>query len=555
MKRTTTVSLIIALAFQWALALTISFAAGPAQAPGSEVLGKRITVERERIFLGELIELLSQECGVELRVDTRALESGGPLCVSVRDMPVRKVMALLTALYSYKDAKWDWVKDRGERGERLTFTPSIGAKSLITKLEEWQARAYERQLAAYRKSRDLTPEEQARLNSDESLLPPFPLMEITRGGADLLLDTVSEEQRTRVMAGQEVVQIPIGKLPVGGQSFLKSIYEKGAKSIREQPGNNPPPPPFEWIGFDRTVHKGYGTADIRMSIGDKFGFMSNSVLGGKRMNEAFSTYLYDLWLLSGDAAEHSMAARNVPAEEPEPRKVEGTFSARLLQFSRALHVPTLCRLSHLPSSDPGSPTAKSVATVLSEISDQSAYMSKWHGDVLLVSTRKWHLPEDASMRVGWTDAKRLRTAESAASGTFAVTELALAAHRLTAAQLFGLTPEWPVFNNVSHLRPLLALGGSSPLVLTQIMSDRGYPLKDTDLQALMAVPVFKRVAERYGARSLRLRETRGGEPGQPTTEVNIQLMGTDGEWRSVGGFVYLPRGQGLNSVRPASNRQ
>src|SRR5258708_39365230 len=70
-----------------------------------------LRIERERVYLGELIETISRECRVDLRVEPQAPESADPLCVALRGVPARRVIGLLASLYSYKGAKWEWVKD------------------------------------------------------------------------------------------------------------------------------------------------------------------------------------------------------------------------------------------------------------------------------------------------------------------------------------------------------------------------------------------------------------------------------------------------------------
>src|SRR5688572_12057666 len=71
--------------------------------PGDSRLAAKVTVRRQRIYLGELTETLSEVAKVRLEVETeKGPLDGVDLTVFVHERPLRELMAALVELLSHR---------------------------------------------------------------------------------------------------------------------------------------------------------------------------------------------------------------------------------------------------------------------------------------------------------------------------------------------------------------------------------------------------------------------------------------------------------------------
>lgn len=81
--------------------------------PDDTRLEHTVTVQRGRVYLGELLESLSEQSGVVLRVDDgQGPASGIDLTVFLKDRPLREVILALPELLSIRGDQWKWQKPK-----------------------------------------------------------------------------------------------------------------------------------------------------------------------------------------------------------------------------------------------------------------------------------------------------------------------------------------------------------------------------------------------------------------------------------------------------------
>lgn len=254
--------------------------------------------------------------------------------------------------------------------------------------------------------------------------------------------------------------------------------------------------------------------------------------------------MYGKWLSAGEARHSERVGEVVPRTAlSDHRDRPWSFEARLVDLARSLGLNLIVRLPRTRLRDPGPVQGKTLRQVLDEMSTLHGFMSKWHDGALVLSTKKWHLMEEQVARTSWELTKPLVDAEGPRrTKALTVEALSEVASRLTTAQVRGLTNDWNAFSHVARYHPFFGLCGSSPLVRRAMLSSAGHPVTEGQALAFLQIPQARQLIEMHGVRAVRILES-DGKPPLPSgsTSVDVQLQGTDGEWRYVGSFYHSAR--------------
>lgn len=108
-------------------------------------LSKRVTVVGGRMFVGELLEKLSQQTGVTITASDKDGADGERIAVYLKDTPLFDALDSLWALLSYRRAEWMW-EVTGDKPERYAYhlVRPLAARNLPVKVQDEIQRDFER---------------------------------------------------------------------------------------------------------------------------------------------------------------------------------------------------------------------------------------------------------------------------------------------------------------------------------------------------------------------------------------------------------------------------
>lgn len=190
------------------LAALLALAPAPARAAapedplaGDARLRGAITLRRPRVYLGELLEALSQQSGVRLSVsDAKGPVSGIELSFFVKGRPLREVMTALAELFTHRWDRWEWQRSKSEppayvlQHQRDPASAQAAARAEI--LKRWSA-----DLKAYHDiARAPAAERAARAAARPDLFPGG----IAPGSKTDVLATLTPAQLDSLLRGAEV---------------------------------------------------------------------------------------------------------------------------------------------------------------------------------------------------------------------------------------------------------------------------------------------------------------------------------------------------------------
>ena len=95
-----------------------------------------ITLNEPRISIGELLQKLSDQTGINLQADPREGASGRKVFVCCDHQPLGDVMDALWSLLSYQPGVWKWERSGKPGAFRYEFAPTLAAKNLPQTLKD-----------------------------------------------------------------------------------------------------------------------------------------------------------------------------------------------------------------------------------------------------------------------------------------------------------------------------------------------------------------------------------------------------------------------------------
>jgi len=510
-----------------------------AQAPAMPLVDARLavlcTVYEERISLDDFLRLVSKQTGISLSMEAQNPMAGEALCIAITNRPLREIMEGLKGLFSYKQALWEWRKTGDSASPAYIFVPSNGARDLPAQLASWVQIALERQWNVLKMARTMPPAEQAKLNDSSGIIPRLPLIEGVLMDVNLFAETLNEVQQLRVLRGEEQFRIPINQLSLK----IRELLPKPPQTE----GDNEAPPPIEWLGFRRNSLQMVETPSIHIEFGDKSGYNSFGFIGGIDFAHAFKKYLYERWITKQDKTEYALDASAIPTSPLTDTLQKVTLGTRLIELAQASNILLLARLSAKPSdSVPGTPSGRNFRAYVDEIARQNALISKWRAGALLISSSKWHLPEERAMIVPPETVRELRRREAKGGRAFHPADFVYATRQLTPIQLNTLAYEWQVFKQIARYYPIFSLIGSNATTEQLGLSEEGLPLDATSILWLRANRECQRIIQGTIPKSLRIRPMKTDKNfPQGATALNIELQDSEGKWQSVGAFYHTPK--------------
>jgi hypothetical protein len=398
-------------------------------------LSKKVSIVGGRMFVGELLEKLSQQTGVTITASDKDGADGERIAVYLKDTPLFDALDSLWALLSYRKAEWAW-EVTGDKPERYAYrlVRPLAARNLSVKVQEEIQRDFERHASMMLQGIHLKPEERKQLAKREPETAQLE-GERLRSGLAAFEETLSESDQLSVLRHKKPLEVPMESLSAEAQKFVGSVAASMQGYTGGKDGALIPIPPPKTITFK--VDRFSGDLSPTLII-DLDGFGGFGYLGGDPLNNQWKAKVQDRWMLPGDSRTDSSESKEIAKLSPAPERGENVGQDRLFPLLRSLaKASPLSFLACLPPDQraPGEPTSRTVGTAIAGLEELSPPLQhKWRSGVLLL-TYPGKIIEDVPVRIPWQVVKRLRQARDAdPQGLLSLQDFLDAARGVTSAQ-------------------------------------------------------------------------------------------------------------------------
>jgi hypothetical protein len=519
-------------------------------------LNQRISLIAPRIYVGELLEMLSKSSGVALSAGERDGAADVLIMVYWKDIPLADAMNALWSLLSYRDAVWHWQREGRPGQYRYQFQQPRAARQLAERLRKQIQDLFESHAETMLEVAQMTPEERksrleelsrSMLQEDnriaESLLQEDRIWE----GLKIFGQALTPEQRLSVLRGEErSLRVPVSRLSEAGRAFVRSIWKEQASQAmyRTLDGRWEPVPEPGHIHLEASRHGRDLAPTLFIHLEHLGGY---GYLGAMPMHNGLLRLLGQLWMLPGDSADDPASSRKVESEmRASVLQEKRILEYRLAQLFEAGSLNLAARLPHENPRDPGAPTNQKVADYLKHLQEHPFEMrSKWRGGTLLITDLSWIWDTERTLK--WEAVKQLRQAEVRGEGLLTMNDLAYAAAQFTPAQLQRLAEEFPVMASVAYWHSLFRVYGASPGSAARLISPEGLPINSRLAAAMRAHPAspfnqppFRERLDNGSVRAIRITQEDSQEQGVPVRMITIGYVSKERKWVPVMGFRYQP---------------
>lgn len=516
-------------------------------------LASPIKYQARHTAIGDVLSRLSKLSGVKIKAGERDGSADEAILVSIKDLKLADAMTAICSLMSYRKAMWVWQResDRGEFVYRLTSPPA--ARDLGSYLRNWIQEAFEQQtMTLTRAARQNVPDRiadekqiQAALFLSDEDFKQYREMLLRSGHAwaplALFGSLVTPDVQLKVLRGESASEISMSSLTSSQLAQVSAIWP----SVRLEPvlpgslgGNS-----SKSLRFHTRRGPAGSTPALYIALVEPGAAMGYEAFPSLSLGQWYKKMLRNRWLLDGENDENDKDAARAGTPDPKSASLSAaspSLESRLMELAEGVEFSVFARLPRHSEFVPGSPVGQRVEQFFANI-PASPLMTKWRGDVLLVSTTDW--PQDEAALVPQSLVRRLRGVAQRNRGWLELDDLADLARTLRPEQLRTLATEFPVMAGVADLQPLLASYAASPLKRATMRSTSGAAIDD-ELQTAMrdsaGGTLFHLWRARGGAKcAIRLLVRDIGSPEKPRREIMFNIE-SDGRDLGGAGFTYEP---------------
>ncbi len=511
-------------------------------------LNKVVTISARRIYIGDLLELLTKQTSVALSAGRRDGSENAQIFINVRNIRLGDCLDGIWSLLSYKRAEYRWERT-GEPGKyEYHLLRPVGAQKLAERLRSLAQTLFEQHAERMLAAAEASPHERETIvrtmvgnifGADESLTNGLLASERCWSGLATFSETLSRDDQLRVLRGQEErLRVPLSKLSEKGHEFVLSVWKGFNGFSIKADGTRIPLPEPEWVQFK--VNRGL-TEEISPSLYiDIQNIGGYAYLGGMPLKKAVRKRVREMWFLPDDHPEGDDMERKISAEiknETVPEQSRA-LEVRLKQLADYTPLPIIARLPHDAVHDPGSPLAATLRTYVANLQEQPPrFLVKWRNGILLADYPSWFHDED--YLVPLQIVKQLRKSASEHDGYLTMVDILEAAQILSPAQLRRLGDEFPAMFGVAELREILVTLCPTKAALSQLDSAAGIPLSDRLIAALGSNLYFKGAIERGSYRAITIQTKEHLDRKPPVKEHLLGLTTLDGKWIPVTGVMNI----------------
>ncbi len=458
-----------------------------------------VSADRPWVYLGELLEALSEQSGVSVTASDADGAAGEEMTAVLEAMPLADVMDNLTALLSHKGARWQWRREGdGSKGKPFVYRLMRPANAVGAYAEAMKAQIqadFEKDAEVMIAGLDMTPEELKQKAKQHPHVEYLISGKSTRMGVQAFRDGFTPEERQKIIQGLDAKVVPLKDLSPSGLK-LKDYMLGQFQSLN--PGNVYRVEAASFgVGQDSN-----GIPSLWIGFGDLGAW---SYLGSKSLEISTLAKAVKKWTHSGEEASSPVESRTLPKSDPIVDK-DGVeqYLRRLRYIATEGGVSILARLQRDRGRSTTSvePWTWTLGEYLSNNDLAYGLMRKWRKTsdgkpVLLIEYVAWYKQDTdpVTPRVPWETIKRLRAARDTNTNASLFTATLGVASTLNPAQMLLLVRgEFPVIQKAqldqeSWFGALAIWVTEKPDRMKQVLSAQGVALDELPFNKIFLAPV------------------------------------------------------------------
>ncbi len=253
-------------------------------------LEKAITLSRKQIYLGELLDEISEQTGARIEVAGRMEPASGfLLSINVRVRPAREVMEAVRRLYDLPPVRWSWEREQkaGKARHLLNCSHPLGVWGNLRRAFADQFMLDELRKKGHFLS--LPPQRRAAAAEGDPFLQAVNRQFQRSAGFYSFVGGLSEDELLSIVRGK-VVNIPLSQLSQFQRDFIRSEFALSKMSDK-----------FDSLEKVRLVGSGEDRPGVFLDLG-KPG--AHGVMGSFALGQAMDrrdAQLEKNWIAKGEA--------------------------------------------------------------------------------------------------------------------------------------------------------------------------------------------------------------------------------------------------------------
>ncbi len=371
-------------------------------------LQKKITLASERILLYDLIQKMSAQTGVSLKLDSSQRASSTPICIHVHDMELANLMNCISSLLSYQQVQFRWITE--VKNDSPTYQlDTAGYDGINTKMLAESRDLFRQQLILLKKMASLKPEERLAYKSDfarsmiddnnEAASSNLVSNKLNNANWNSLLyffQLTKDSDWDGNLQGNPMF-IPIDSVPDNIRAGILAQLPNGILTNEKGQVVDNPLKGVEFRYMERIEGRKVLMPQIRMGMKRAHGENSINIVG--RTGRGLKNRIQKSWLFPGET--HHSKLEEISADKYDDKMgARYSFAHRL---EKELLIAAQCTqtnfLSLLPENarDLGIyPKNKNIGMIVDALySENSDMISKWRGETLLLNYPEWFYGDDA----------------------------------------------------------------------------------------------------------------------------------------------------------------
>lgn len=464
-------------------------------------LNATVSFSADRIYLGELLEILSDKTGVALSMDNADSFSGIVIACDLEQISLADVMNSLWSLVGSKNGLWEWKADTRLTPIRYFFRPTLNARNLAARLhqalqEKFEAQAELMMRLAFLSSqtrqaqaediRNAMGGEETRMA--QSTLEQYLAEEEVWAGMRLFASLLSADQRMRVLHGEKI-DIPFSSLSRENRQSVLTLERNNSDTIyfSGDPDTISVHPHNTWVimvGFEGDSGSDGGRFS---SSGSSFAVSTNDQNPG----------IFADWILPGDVL--TIDAETLPMKPLAASDRKGVWNSapqteqNLVQIAATAGGSFLAVVPAEPSDISVLPPSRTPAQYFSEIWHWKIQMHKWRSGILLAHYPTWFYGGEG--RCTYALVKRLRASVQKKQGLLSLEDIVEPITTLSAAQISGITTDFPFTGGTiltigeTHVQPMTALCAFYQRYPKALSERRSLSKRVADSNANSSIPI------------------------------------------------------------------